>query len=340
MAVNLPAGPEAWRHWLALKEGLPRGAAWEFVLYTDAWLTGGPEFQAGPFQIFNTVPARIPAEMAPAVVVRADSYLPPPEIPAMGQTNVETWLGLSLDDEIAVLLSLALGARLRGGGLIREFEQDADPRGRPVEYLHRPPTWTPPSGNQFMLPGLLGGHRSLDEAVSHLNRLPATPAPAAVALVRGARQYRDALWLGDSDPHLAWLLLVSAVESCARHLAHLPGPTSKFVEFIVRFAPGPPDLRPEFSRVDWTELRKAVKTVYGHRSAALHEGTPMPAPLCQPPHLLQDGLTSERPPGLGSAAGASTWKPKDLPMHLHIFAHIVRGALLAWWHEVSDAGTP
>jgi hypothetical protein len=177
MAVNLPAGPEAWRHWLALKEGLPRGAAWEFVLYTDAWLTGGPEFQAGPFQIFNTVPARIPAEMAPAVVVRADSYLPPPEIPAMGQTNVETWLGLSLDDEIAVLLSLALGARLRGGGLIREFEQDADPRGRPVEYLHRPPTWTPPSGNQFMLPGLLGGHRSLDEAVSHLNRLPATPGP-------------------------------------------------------------------------------------------------------------------------------------------------------------------
>jgi hypothetical protein len=49
--------------------------------------------------------------MAPAVVVRADSYLPPPEIPAMGQTNVETWLGLSLDDEIAVLPRLPTGQR-------------------------------------------------------------------------------------------------------------------------------------------------------------------------------------------------------------------------------------
>lgn len=334
-SVNLPDGPEAWRHWLALQHGLPRGGAWEFILYSDAWLTGGPEFQLGPFHIFNTVPARIPAEMAPAVVVRADSYLPPPKIPAMGQTNVETWLGLSLDDEIAVLLSLALGARVRAGGLIREFEQDADPRGRPVEYLHRPPTWTPPPDNRFMLPGLLGGHRGLDEAVSHLNRLPSTPAATVVALLRGARQYRDALWLGDSDPHLAWLLLVSAVESCARHLADLPGPTSKFVEFIMRFAPGPPALRPEFSRVDWNQLRKAVKTVYAHRSAALHEGRPMPAPLCQPPHVLQDGIPSERPPGLGSAAGASTWKPEDLPMHLHVFAHVVRGALLAWWREVS-----
>ena len=25
--------------------------------------------------------------------------------------------------------------------------------------------------------------------------------------------------------------------------------------------------------------------------------------------------------------------------HLYIFAHVARGALLAWWREVSDAGT-
>ena len=300
----------------------------------------GARVRVGPFQIFNTIPARIPAEMAPAVVVRADSYLPPPEIPVMGQTNVGTWLGLSLDDEIAVLLSLTLGARVRAGGLIREFEQDADPRGRPVEYLHRPPTWIPPPDNRFVLPGLLGAHRSLDEAVSHLSRLPSASAVTAVALLRGARQYRDALWLGDSDPHLAWLLLISAVECCAaRHLGHLP-PTRRFVEFITRFAPGPPARRPGYTQFDWPELRKAAKTVYDHRSAALHEGRPMPAPLCQPPQVLEDGIPNERPPGLGSGAGASTWTPKDLPMHLHIFAHVVRGALLAWWREVSDAGTP
>ena len=88
-----------------------------------------------------------------------------------------------------------------------------------MEYLHRPPTWTPPSANHFILPGLLGAELSLDEAIPYLERLPTIPAADAITLLRGARQYRDALWLGDSDPHLAWLLLVSAVESCASYHA-------------------------------------------------------------------------------------------------------------------------
>ena len=118
------------------------------------------------------------------------------------------------------------------------------------------------------------------------------------------------------------------VEDMAGHLAHLFGATSKFLRFITRFAPGPPTHRPEFSQVDWTRLRKAVSTVYDHRSAALHQGRPMPAPLCEPPHMFEDGFPGERPMGLGSAVGASVWEPKDLPMHLHTFAYVVRGTLL------------
>ena len=372
--VNLPDGPLVWRNWHASQQEMPRDGAWEFVLYSDAWLIGGPVFRIGPFEIINTIPARIPAEMAPAVVVRVDNYLPPPKLPAMDRTNVETWLGLSLDDEIAVLLSLVFGARARGGGLTRQFEENADPRGLPVEYLHRPPAWTSPPENRFVLPGLLGAELSLDAAIPHLKRLPSIPAATAVALLRAARQYRDALWLGDSDPQMAWLLLVSAVESCASHhamadnspsevlasakpdlvakletaggtrlvedmagdLAYLFGATSKFLRFITRFAPDPPTRRPAFSQVDWTQLRKAVNTVYSHRSKALHEGRPMPAPLCEPPHMFEGGVPSERPLGLGSAAGASVWEPKDLPMHLHIFAYVVRGTLLAWWRDISE----
>jgi hypothetical protein len=46
--VNLLDGPLAWRNWRALHQEMPRGAAWEFVLYSDAWRTGGPEFRMGP----------------------------------------------------------------------------------------------------------------------------------------------------------------------------------------------------------------------------------------------------------------------------------------------------
>src|SRR5262249_5836261 len=72
--VNLPHGPVAWQNWRALHQELPRTGAREFVLYSDAWLVGGPVFQLGPFGIINTIPARIPAEMAPALVLRVDNY--------------------------------------------------------------------------------------------------------------------------------------------------------------------------------------------------------------------------------------------------------------------------
>ena len=121
--------------------------------------------------------------MAPALVVHVNNYLPPPEFPTMDRSSVETWLGLSLDDEIAVLLSLVLGARVRGGGLTREFEENADPRGLPVEYLHRPPAWISPPGNRFVLPGLLGAQLSLDEAIPLLKRLPSIPAQGFVKVV-------------------------------------------------------------------------------------------------------------------------------------------------------------
>jgi len=34
-----------------------------------------------------------------------------------------------------------------------------------------------------------------------------------VALTRAARLYQDALWMIESEPSLAWLLLVSAIET-------------------------------------------------------------------------------------------------------------------------------
>jgi hypothetical protein len=48
-----------------------------------------------------------------------------------------------------------------------------------------------------------------------LRRLPQLSREQATAMIRAARQYRDALWIGDTDPNLGWLLLVSAVETCA-----------------------------------------------------------------------------------------------------------------------------
>lgn len=49
-------------------------------------------------------------------------------------------VNLTLDDEIACVLSLVAGVRLRSGGLVRRFEKE-DSRGTPQFYAHVAPDW-------------------------------------------------------------------------------------------------------------------------------------------------------------------------------------------------------
>jgi hypothetical protein len=39
----------------------------------------------------------------------------------------------------------------------------------------------------------------------------------------------------------------------------------------------------------------------------------------------------ERPLGLSSTAGNTTWLASETPIRLHTFAHLTRGAILNWW---------
>jgi hypothetical protein len=114
-----------------------------------------------------------------------------------------------------------------------------------------------------------------------------TPA-VALSLIRSARYYQDALWLSESEPTLAWLLMVSALETAALHwrsqkedallrfqtdrpelyeyLSNLEdrtvvgrvaeafkdsfGLTKKFVDFVKNFCPAAPAERPRSGAID------------------------------------------------------------------------------------------
>ena len=192
------------------------------------------------------------------------------------------------------------------------------------------------------------------------------------SLIQSARMYQQALWVAESEPSFAWLLLVSAVECAAnrwdRHrgspaerlreakpkigsiiddhcpdqldaiaaeLADTFGATRKFRDFILQFLPEPPIRRPPHGLVlEWTDeaLRPLINTIYRHRSNALHAGIPFPASLCEPPWILGDAFC-EFPLGGGEMRGDTVWTKKDRPMYLHVFEHIARGALNRWWQE-------
>ena len=51
--------------------------------------------------------------------------------------------------------------------------------------------------------------------VVEMHSFPHLQPEQAIALVRSARLYQDALWLGESEPNLCWLKLVVAVETVA-----------------------------------------------------------------------------------------------------------------------------
>jgi hypothetical protein len=132
----------------------------------------------------------------------------------------------------------------------------------------------------------------------------------------------------------------SLVGDMARQWADLLGATNRFIKFLQAHLPDAPAQRPPVGKVDWSgkKIRVALSQIYEYRSLALHAGVPFPAPMCSPPFSVshENETPTERPLGLAVASSGGVWKYEDLPMHLHVFAYIVRGALMKWWEGMKS----
>jgi hypothetical protein len=331
--------PLVCRNWLCVNESQPCMATVEYPLFTDARVIG--EVTQGPFEFINTVPQWEQGVVKPAIILRINQHFEPPK-PNMSKTDAELYHGGSFPDEIGALSSLAIGARVRAGTLTRYFD-GGDPKGRPVEWDRRP---TPqlllrnPSDGGWVLPSAVEGTHSLDN-LSVLTVLTSLSAAAAIALIRAARLYQDALWLVESETALAWLMLVSAVETAsdhwqkekgtpaerlraskaelhdylfslgaevpqkvAEHIIDSLGVTKKFVDFLMNFKPSAPSARPpDWCQHPWDDnsLRRTINRIYKYRSLALHEGRPFPAPMCDPPRFLDKGWVARTEVPFGAA---------------------------------------
>lgn len=375
-------GTPAYANWRAFLENKPSRGAYEYLMYTDAWFLGELEVVLEPYHFFNLLPTeirkgRVRAAVALRVSFHTDSQMPSPD----EKTEQALYHGGGMADELAALASLKCGVRLRIAGLTREFDIEGDPKGRLRAYgnLPEPPLLI---GDKRNVGGLSSLGFILDSVTGEHSMMPireiktfATLSPQqAMNLVRAARLYQDALWTVEAEPNLAWLMLVSAIETAANsfytteesplerlrasrpefvkylenteveglatkvadEFADSIGATNKFVDFLTTFCSQPPELRPkrEWGQVEWTEsnLKKVFRRIYGHRSRALHDGIPFPAPMCEPPslHRVLDAA-EEKPIGLSTGIGVNTWQAKDTPMLFHTFEYITRNALNAWW---------
>jgi len=370
-------GVFSYTNWRAALAGQPPRWAYECPLFTDARIIGDAETGYGPYQVFNLLHRPSESHARPALALRVTGYDSPHTATApMRATDEGRYHGGLLRDELAALLSLCLGIRLRAGGISRLFAPDADPRGQPVDWAGDEDPLVPPSGSKPVLPRALG-ERDLALAAP-LAGLVALSPPQSVALVRAARLYQEGLWLAEGVPELAWLLLVAAVESAAgfwraadeapvaRLRASRPaltellagqggedflalvaaelvpylGATRKFIDFVLAFLPPAPDVRPvEYYQYSWTPraMKRGLGTIYGYRSRALHGGVPFPAPMCRAPMTDPHGALMEICTPIAEATRGGTWLAGDIPMPLHTFEYVVRHALLGWWRSLGPA---
>lgn len=377
-------GPDLWRNWQAYTAGQGFQGGYEAILYSDAHVVGEIADGLEPYKIFNALgipPAGGSVSASAGAVVRVGWYLQvrapvDPNGPQAPRKSVtDHYVAVPLADQMACLLSLILGARFRSGGEVRDFSADpeADPAGRPSFFMHRQPALASPQRGT-LLPGIAGRQVDLSTAKSGLESFFSLDPKHATAVVRAARLYRQALWVADDDGELAWLLLVSAVETAATlwhtrdtsqldlllqtnpeladllrdaggeglvaraaELMKLNRPTAATQQFLLKFGATPPTERPpEWAQLDFSKLQKAINLIYSYRSQVLHAGAPFPGPLLEPPSVWDLEVPAEVPSGHWTQYGDHTlWMAKDLPMHFHTFAGIVRRALLAWLDELA-----
>jgi hypothetical protein len=363
-------GPFSYRNWKSHIADQPLQLIFEYPLFTDVWIVGEIDEGLGPYQIINNLrPMSVLSR--PALILRVRQHFLY-DI-SMDKTSEDHYHGGTQAEEIAALLSLCLGVRMKAGEETRMFGNQPDWMGRPTGGRGaQDPIPLPRTGSRGTVLPLALRSPSLKEA-ELLRSFPVLSLEHAIALVRAARMYQEAVWICDFYPELSWLMLTSAVETLAQswrrttvtplekmrssrpELEHLlkpygdelvmqvaeqvapyMGATKTFLDFILTFLPPPPASRCGVGfQLNWerTTIKQALDKIYKYRSRALHEGHPFPAPICEPP-VGDSNEFAERPAGLASSMKGGAWLNEDLPMYLQTFEYIGRHAILNWWKSV------
>ncbi|MFM2641978.1 hypothetical protein AAFX33_12555 [Vibrio chagasii] len=313
----------------------------EVPLFTDSHITGEFRGESVPYSILNLVPWHTGSgNIAEAMMLRVEWFLNTERSYDLDTDN-SSYHGGWAPDEIAALMSLTLGVRVKAGGVVREYGgYHSDPLGTPRASEKVAPTYAA----KMTRPIVPNAIKTVNITNAfNFGKLHELSEENYVALIRSARMYQDALWMVESEPELAWLMLISAIETAASywdkeiytpamklkaskpelyskleaqggdelcnlvavHIEKSLGATSKFVKFCLEHLPEPPKERPrDWAQIKWskTGFRKTLTQLYDYRSSALHGGIPFPAPLCRAPDQTETDMPPSEKGMLGLAS--------------------------------------
>jgi hypothetical protein len=274
-------GPMSYRNWLSALQNKPLQWTVEFPLYSDVERIVGGFFGCGPYQLLNTGSFYFSKEapLRPVLVLRMDDHEIFSEVGDMDHTETQSYHGGSLCDEIAALISLCLGIRLKAGALSRRFDPKGDPKGKPqyIEFQEVPlfsKNW-----RGRILP-YATGERSIQE-IPLLCQLPELLPLDAATLIRSARMYQEAIWVAEAQPETAWLLLVSSVEVAANE--HFKGEQIPLETIVEMMQTTEPELVDVLQRREDAELVAEVAQVMKKKLASTRNFRDFIIEFCPPP---------------------------------------------------------
>ena len=218
----LPQGSFGYANWLKFIEQIPNKGTCEYPIYADAVppvLDGGP-WELGPYTLFATHVHESLRFERPSFVLRIsihlnqDDFVLPTSSSNTDSSNTDRYTGGLIHTEIASLLSLLWGTRLKIGEYNRYFDQ-SHPPGSPWDDSQEYSIVVPRINRlRPLLPHLSEKKITVDQIRKLVEFVSISP-DSSLALVKSAKLYQEAIWIAEIDPSQAWILLVSAIETAA-----------------------------------------------------------------------------------------------------------------------------
>ena len=221
------------------REGMAAGQISEYTLYGDSRIIGEYCCPRSPYRFINLVPFHHePGEIREAITLRI-SWVVNAERKFGTSTDWKSYHGGWATDELAALASLRLGVRLKAGGETRTFgAYSEDPLGTPIASRKGKPDVLL-RNQRLVLPSVFEESNLVSlRAIEPLRNISESQF---TALVRSARQFQNAIWIAESEPELAWLLLVSAIETAANEWSSSLDTNTSPQDMLL-------EIKPEFSK--------------------------------------------------------------------------------------------
>ena len=371
------SGPSGYLNWIGQQEGDEELDIFEVNLYSDAHLTS--EIESGPecpYAILNALPMPLAylSGIRHSLTLRVHLFRTNPR-KKKEKTDISNFHGGWLADEISALISLLTGTRMKPGNITRYYFGN-DPLGRPMAENEPPAAFTQNDRLQLRVPSAKGEHNISALMLPLFYTYPSLSTEQAIRLTRAARLYQDALWICESQPEMAWLLLTSAIEvlavfeqlnftspeeilrishpslmgileeadnkilidSVSKELHPLLRSTKRFIDFLLKYQPGEPENKPEKCiSINWDTDN--LKRIFNKIYDYRSRALHDGIPFPSPisgPAFIVGDILQESPAGLWVETAGGKWMKDDLPLMLHTFEYIVRNSIIKWWKSSTE----